>query len=60
MKPNDIYHDLIGQPFTDEVLESLGDVRVIEPGYGYTTDYQPFRLNVHVDKHGIITEFTHG
>ncbi|KXS39873.1 MAG: hypothetical protein AWU55_248 [Halomonadaceae bacterium T82-2] len=29
-------------------------VRVIRPGQGYTMDYRPDRLNLHLDEHGRI------
>ena len=58
--PNIIFHDLIGQPLTDDLREQFSDARIKEPGYAYTMDHNPFRLNVHVDKDGIITKFTYG
>ena len=59
--PNNIYDEHIGQPFTDEVLASLpAGTRVHMPGYCHTMEVNRFRLNVHVDKDGIITSFTYG
>lgn len=36
------------------------DVRVIRPGQGYTMDYRPQRLDLHLDASGRITRITCG
>ena len=35
-------------------------VRVIRPGEGYTMDYRPERLNIHLDEQGRISELSCG
>ena len=37
-----------------------GRVRVIRPGQGYTMDYRPDRLNIHLDASGRISELNCG
>jgi Peptidase inhibitor I78 family len=52
---------LVGQPYSTELAERAGraagarEVRKIEPGGAYTTDLDPDRLNVEVDRAGIVT-----
>ena len=29
--------------------------RILAPGVGYTRDYNPYRLNIHVDENGVCT-----
>jgi hypothetical protein len=46
--------------FVGMVKEMYPDVRIFPPGTGGTTDWQPFRTNIYVDKDGIVTEVTNG
>jgi hypothetical protein len=52
---------IVGQPYSpalaDRARRAAGarEVRKIEPGGAYTTDLDPNRLNVEVDRAGIVT-----
>jgi hypothetical protein len=52
---------VVGQPYSPELAERAGraagarEVRKIEPGGAYTTDLDSNRLNVEVDRTGIVT-----
>lgn len=52
---------LAGQPYSPKLAErarqaaSAREVRKIEPGGAYTTELDPNRLNVEVDRAGIVT-----
>lgn len=49
------YQTLLGQP--KEAITGIafsGPVRVIEPGSAVTMDFSPERLNIEVDKTGLI------
>jgi arylamine N-acetyltransferase len=52
---------IVGQPYSPELAErarqeaGAREVRKIEPGGAYTTDLDPNRLNVEVDRGGIVT-----
>jgi hypothetical protein len=54
---------LKGKPFSAEVAEEArritraGSVRAVGPGFISTSDRRPNRLNVEVDRAGIITNF---
>jgi hypothetical protein len=52
---------VVGQPYSPELAEQARraavarEVRKIEPGGAYTTDLDSNRLNVEVDRSGIVT-----
>jgi hypothetical protein len=52
---------LVGQPYSPELAErarrtaGAREVQKVEPGGAYTTDLNPDRLNVEVDRAGIVT-----
>ncbi|MCX7864820.1 MAG: I78 family peptidase inhibitor, partial [Novosphingobium sp.] len=56
----------VGRQASEHVLAALGQwragkpMRVIRPGMAVTQDYRPERLNVMLDKDGIIERFTCG
>jgi len=57
---------LVGQPYSLEIADrarratGAREIRKIEPGGAYTTDLDPNRLNVEVDRTGIVTGFRCG
>jgi Peptidase inhibitor I78 family len=52
---------IVGQPYSPELAErarrtaGAREVQKIEPGGAYTTDLDPDRLNIEVDRAGIVT-----
>lgn len=56
----------VGQPYTPDLAERARQaaqaraVRKIEPGGAYTMDFSPDRLNVEVDRAGIVRELNCG
>ncbi|MBL4929148.1 I78 family peptidase inhibitor [Fuscibacter oryzae] len=52
---------LVGQPATAlQVMRFAHTVRVIEPGMMVTQDYVADRLNIHIDKQGLISRVVCG
>ncbi len=53
---------MVGQPYSPELAErarrtaGAREVRKIEPGGAYTTDLDAHRLNVEVDRAGIVRD----
>lgn len=56
----------VGHEYSDALQQTIvaesraQRVRVIRPGQGYTMDYRPERLNIHLDATGRIDELTCG
>jgi hypothetical protein len=56
----------IGEMYTPDLAERARraaraqDVRIIEPGGAYTTELSPKRLNIEVDRAGIVRDLTCG
>ena len=57
-------NDHIGEELTPELevefKTEFGNIRIKRPGYAYTADWKPFRLNIHVDKDNVITGTDNG
>jgi hypothetical protein len=57
---------VLGQPYSSELAErarraaGAREVRKIEPGGAYTTDLDSNRLNIEVDRAGIVTGLRYG
>lgn len=55
-----------GEPYSASLEQAIaaqsdaGRVRVIRPGQGYTMDYRPDRLNIHLDATDRISELNCG
>lgn len=57
------FSDLIGKPLTESIekqLRSFGDIRIKRPGFMYTQDFKPSRINIVVDKNNIVTHVGNG
>jgi hypothetical protein len=56
----------IGQPYSPELADrsrraaGAREVRKVEPGGAYTTDLDPSRLNIEVDRTGIVRDLRCG
>lgn len=37
-----------------ELLKFTDEVRIIEPGYAYTMDFQPNRVNIYIDEDNLV------
>ena len=56
----------VGRTYSDALRQTLAtqsdaeDVRVIEPGEGFTLDYRQTRLNIYLDEEGRISDLRCG
>jgi hypothetical protein len=56
-----IQYELDDSVMEDKIKSTFGEgVRIFTPGTMGTADWKPYRMNVHIDKHGIITRINNG